>query len=110
MFEAPGTRHAGSVIAFLLATALVAAAEPAAPTPARAQPAAGTTPALTVFPAQISLDGPRDEQRLGVLDSAGGRVRDRSREAKFQSSDTAVATVDNQGIVRPIRDGQRRSR
>ena len=95
MFVVPGTRHAGSLIVVLFAAVLAIAAEPA-----------GKAPSLTVFPAQVSLDGPRDEQRLGVLDGSGGRVRDRSREAKFKSSKPGVATVDGQGIVRPISDGQ----
>ncbi len=95
MVVVPGTRHTGSLIVALFAAALAAAAEP----PAKA-------PSLSVFPAQVSLDGPRDEQRLGVLAEAGGRVRDRSREAKFHSSNPKVAAVDSQGVVRPASDGQ----
>jgi hypothetical protein len=95
MVVVPGTRYAGSLIAVLFAGALATAAPPAA-----------KAPSLTVFPAQVSLDGPRDEQRLGVLDQTDGRVRDRSREAKFQSSNPAVATVDSQGVVHPAGDGQ----
>jgi hypothetical protein len=62
---------------------------------------------LTIFPNPVTLDGPRVEQRLGVLgDYADGRRRDVSREATFQSSATAVAVVDRAGVIHPAGDGQ----
>ncbi len=61
---------------------------------------------LTVHPAAIALDGPRDEQRIGVVgEYADGRAWDLSRAAKVTSSDPAVAVVDN-GVVRPLKDGK----
>jgi hypothetical protein len=62
---------------------------------------------LTAYPESVRLDGPRDEQRLGVLGNyAGGLVRDLSREATFASSDPKVAAVDCQGVLRPVSDGE----
>jgi hypothetical protein len=62
--------------------------------------------ALSVYPAQITLDGPRDEHRIGVLgEYADGRKWDLCRDATFASSDPKVAVVAG-GIVRPVGDGQ----
>src|SRR5204863_145580 len=61
---------------------------------------------LTVFPSQLRLDGPRDEQRLAVLgEYADGRSWDLSRNAKVTSSAPAIARSES-GIVRPSGDGQ----
>ncbi len=60
---------------------------------------------LTVFPPQVSLSGPRDEQRLGVLgEGPDGKQRDLSRDAAFRSSNDAVARIEG-GVVRPAGDG-----
>src|SRR5262245_20717187 len=60
---------------------------------------------LVVYPAKIQLDGPRDEQQLGVLgEFADGRGWDRSRTAALTSSNPKVAIVE-QGVVRPVSDG-----
>lgn len=54
---------------------------------------------LRVYPEAVALDGPRDEQRVGVVgDYADGRSWDLARSAKFTSSDPAVADVDTQGV------------
>lgn len=67
---------------------------------------AGLPQSLTVYPAQITLEGPRAEQRLGVLgEYAGSLQRDLSREAKFASQSAAIATVDAAGIIHPVADG-----
>src|SRR5215510_4612924 len=61
---------------------------------------------LIVYPAQITLEGPRDEQRIGVLgEYADGRAWDLSRETAVVSSDSRIALVDS-GVVRPVADGQ----
>jgi hypothetical protein len=61
---------------------------------------------LTVFPPAIDLDGPRAEQRLGVLgEYADGRRWDLSRQATCRSSNDKVARVEN-GVVLPAGDGQ----
>lgn len=62
---------------------------------------------LTVYPPRVSLDGPRDEQRLGVLGNyVDGRSWDLSRVAKFRGNAPHVVRVDEQGIIRPVGDGQ----
>jgi hypothetical protein len=62
---------------------------------------------LAVYPAKIDLDGPRDEQRIGIVgEYADGRTWDLSRTAKFKSADPKIAEVDETGIVRPIGDGE----
>jgi Protein of unknown function (DUF1553)/Protein of unknown function (DUF1549)/Bacterial Ig-like domain (group 2) len=72
-----------------------------------AQAPAAPVQGLTVFPSAITLDGPRAEQRLGVLAlHADGRQWDHSRSAAFASSDPKVATVDATGTVRPAGDGR----
>jgi hypothetical protein len=74
-------------------------------------PAAEPTPAkprqLIVYPTTIDLDGPRAEQRIGVLgEYADGRRTDVSRDAKFKCGSAKVATVDASGIVRAAGDGE----
>jgi hypothetical protein len=67
----------------------------------------GPAQGLTVYPPKVNLDGPRDEQHLGVLgEFLGGVQKDLSRQAKFTSANPAVVTVDAAGILRPISDGQ----
>jgi hypothetical protein len=62
--------------------------------------------ALTVYPARVNLDGPRDEQRLAVMgEYADGRRRDLSREASYASDAPDVAVAGPGGIVRPAGDG-----
>ncbi|MFO0806360.1 MAG: DUF1553 domain-containing protein [Gemmataceae bacterium] len=60
---------------------------------------------LIVFPKEVKLVGPRDEQRFVVLGVwADGRKQDLTRSAKFASADAKIANVDS-GIVRPAADG-----
>lgn len=90
-----------------LAVAIAAGAPGRAAEPAKPTPPAGALKALTVLPADVILNGPRDAQRLIVLgDYADGRKWDLTRQAKFATSVGTVATVDNAGIVRPAGDGQ----
>jgi hypothetical protein len=71
-----------------------------------AQPPGAALRALTVFPKAIDLDGPRAEQRIGVLgEYADGRRWDLSHDAKFASGSPGVATVDAVGVVRTAGDG-----
>lgn len=72
----------------------------------KAEPPKAALKNLIVYPAQIQLDGPRDEQRVGILgEYADGRTWDLSRDAAIGSSDPKVALVD-QGVIRPVADGQ----
>lgn len=74
--------------------------------PAPAKPPLGIVKSLTAYPATITLDGPRAEQQLGVLGMYGdGRAWDWSRAARWASSNPEVAVVE-EGIVRPVRDGE----
>jgi hypothetical protein len=76
------------------------------PIPA-AKPPASALVKLTTYPAQIELNGPRDEQRIGVVgDFAEGRSWDLSRSVKFVSANPKIAEVDASGVVRPVGDGQ----
>ncbi len=60
---------------------------------------------LVVYPSQVELQGPRDEQHLGVLgEYADGRSWELTRTARYTSSAPQVARVDG-GIVRPVGDG-----
>src|SRR6266436_436440 len=62
--------------------------------------------ALQVYPPQIVLDGPRAEQRIGLVGVyADGRHWDLSRDAKITSNADSVAAVDRDGVVRPVGDG-----
>jgi Protein of unknown function (DUF1553)/Protein of unknown function (DUF1549) len=73
----------------------------------RAEPPKAPLQKLIVYPDAIDLTGPRDEQQLGVLgEYADGRRQELSREAAFKSGDAKIVTIDAQGIVRPVKDGQ----
>jgi hypothetical protein len=61
---------------------------------------------LKVLPSEVELTGPHASQRLLVLSDAGGRmVGDLTERAKFASSNPAVASVDEDGEVRAVADG-----
>lgn len=66
---------------------------------------AGAPKELIVYPKQVKLTGPRDEQRLIVLGVwPDGRQRDLTRSATITSAGAKLAAVQN-GIVRPVADG-----
>jgi hypothetical protein len=71
-------------------------------------PAPSATAAdLRVFPPQVALTGPRASQRLLVtLSDAAETVADRTAQAKFTSSNPAVATVAADGLVSAAGDGE----
>jgi hypothetical protein len=61
---------------------------------------------LTVAPALVTLTGPHATQRLLVLDADAGRaVADHTGDATFITSNSAVCTVDADGIIRAAGDG-----
>jgi hypothetical protein len=93
--------HAATLTGSVFAAACLTAGAAFAAVPA--QPPART---ITVFPRHVTLDGPRDRQRLIVLGEYAGQQRDLSRDAKFSSDTPEVATVDSRGIVRPAADGR----
>jgi len=62
---------------------------------------------LKLFPAETTLAGPQASQRLILLAQMDGRfVSDVTSQAEFTSSNSAVATVDASGTVRPGSDGE----
>src|SRR4051812_35853950 len=94
MFIRDGLRSLIAVVAALLGFAGLHAAEPMDKPLPKAEPPKATLQSLTVFPPQVSLDGPRDRQRLTVLGIyADGRQWDLSREAKYTSNAPNVVSV-----------------
>jgi hypothetical protein len=62
---------------------------------------------LKVYPPDVGLTGPQATQRLIVLKEAGGKsVGDCTAEAKFASSNSAIASVDEAGVVKAVGDGE----
>lgn len=68
---------------------------------------AGPPKELVVYPKQVKLTGPRDEQRLIVLGVwPDGRKWDLTRSATITSAGAKVAAVEK-GVVRPVAGGAR---
>jgi hypothetical protein len=62
---------------------------------------------IALLPADIPLTGPHAGQRLLVFSQAEGQIiGDLTRGARFASSNAAVATVDETGLVRAAGDGE----
>ena len=62
---------------------------------------------IAVHPAEISLNHQRNLFAVQITGaSAEGYSLDLHPQAKFQSANPAVATVDERGIVRPVANGQ----
>jgi hypothetical protein len=62
---------------------------------------------LRLLPADTTLTGPHASQRLVVLITDQGKpVGDRTGQAKFTSSNPAVAAVDASGTVKAVGDGE----
>jgi hypothetical protein len=104
---APALARWIAVVLAVVATHTAVAQEPTPKAePPKAEPPRSVLARLVVYPESVRLDGPRDEQRLGVLGEYGdGRAWDLSRTAAFASSDPKVAVIDR-GAVRPVGDGQ----
>jgi|SRR5579883_175524 len=69
------------------------------------QPPVGTPKELIVYPKQVKLVGPRDEQRLIILGVwADGRKWDLTRVATVTSANTKLAAAEK-NLVRPLADG-----
>ncbi len=67
---------------------------------------AAQTPKLAVLPESIELRGPEARHQLLAQSSAGVVQEDWTRNARWSSSNPAVALVDASGIVRPVGDGE----
>src|SRR5439155_9121309 len=62
---------------------------------------------LKLLPGDITLTGPHASQRLLAVTATGGVVdSDVSDRAEFASSNPKVATVDAEGIVHAVGDGE----
>ncbi len=60
-----------------------------------------------VYPPQIVLTGPHASQRLLVVLAEGSEaIAERTAQAKFSSSNPAIATVAAEGTVRAVADGE----
>jgi hypothetical protein len=82
-------------------------AEPMSKPVPQAVPPQAPLQTLSVFPAQVTLAGPRDKQHLVVLGKyADGRSWDLTREARFTSHADQVAQVVAGGVIQPVKDGQ----
>jgi hypothetical protein len=102
-----GLRSLALVLALLTGRGSLAAAKPKAEPLPRPEPPATALQSLTVFPARVELDGPRDRQQLAVLGKyAGGRRWDLTRDAAFISSDPKIVRVDAGGVLRPAGNGR----
>jgi hypothetical protein len=87
------------VCAFFLTGNVTFAADPVPP--------AGAIRQLVAFPSEISLTGPRAEERIGVLGvHVDGRQWDETSATKFVSRNAAIASVDAAGVIRPAGDGE----
>jgi hypothetical protein len=75
-------------ILFLLATSAIAAAD------------------LAILPGPITLDGPESYQQLLAEASLDNHQEDWTRTAHWTSSNPAIATVDQTGLIRPVSDGE----
>ena len=67
---------------------------------------------LSLTPDSLVLTGPRASQRLLLLSTSPtqGSLADLTREASFESSDPAVARIDEAGVVHAVSDGEARIR
>jgi hypothetical protein len=99
--------HGLACLALLALLAPAPAGEPKASQIPKALPPASKLTKLVVYPPAITLTGPRDQQRLGVLGVyADGRIWDHGRDAVFTTGVAKVAQVTPGGLVQAVGDGQ----
>src|SRR5882724_8284238 len=60
---------------------------------------------LTVLPPSVSLSTPESRQQLIAEASVNGHHEDWTTKVKWSSSNSQVASVDANGLVKPISDG-----
>ena len=61
---------------------------------------------LTVLPPKVTLSTAQSRQQLLVESTSGGFLHDITAKAHWISSNPAVATVDANGLVTPVSDGE----
>ena len=65
-----------------------------------------TVQSLGIEPATVVLRGRDSVQQVAVTAKlAGDALRDLTKRVTYKSSDEKVATVDNEGVIRPVSDG-----
>src|SRR5581483_11070784 len=62
-------------------------------------------PPLAILPASVDLSGPADAHQLLAEATVDEHQEDWTRNAKWTSSDPAIARVDQTGVVTPVSDG-----
>jgi len=73
-------------------------------TATRSEPAVA---AVSTDPALIRLVGPMARQMILVeATTTDGQTVDMTRSARYRALDTTIATVDREGVVRPVGDGR----
>jgi hypothetical protein len=60
---------------------------------------------VVVEPARVELNAPEDSQQLLVSVPGEKRSIDATRDAEFVIADSAIATIDERGLIRPVADG-----
>src|SRR5690349_6775500 len=63
---------------------------------------------LAVLPNSVELTGPEAHQQLIAEATTAQHQEDWTRTVEWASSDPKIATVDKDGVVRPVADGQAR--
>lgn len=64
-----------------------------------------TAAELVITPSEFVLNGAQTQQRMIVTATEGDRQWDVTRQVEFAATDANIATVDSQGIARPVADG-----
>lgn len=67
---------------------------------------AGSVSAMDVSPATVLLTGPESSQQLLASEPVEGRKVDLTRGVSYRSENRDIATVNNLGLIEPVRDGQ----
>jgi hypothetical protein len=100
------SRLSAAMVIGLLSPLTTSAAEPIVKQAPSAAPPRAALRALVVFPKEITLDGPRDQQQLIVLgEYTDGRQWDLTRQAVFTSQSAQIARVESGGVLHPAADG-----
>lgn len=98
-----------SATPLLLTTAIALCVAAGLSAPAANAGAKATAPlaSLAATPSKISLSGRYGESRLLVEElQKDGRLFDVSGKATYAFADPAIATIDESGVVRPLKDGK----
>ena len=67
---------------------------------------ASAAASLEILPSSIQLNGPQARQQLLAEATVDGLQEDWTQQVEWTSSDPAVATVNTDGLIRPVSDGR----